>query len=225
MGKEKRRVPPPRRALETCGDAIEQIEYVRVEMLPIHLARDMRRGKRAAEGARERSPLGEQRLGVELPQRGLVVKRRKMPLHEAGLAGILPRNARGPQDRVGDEQIALDMAPPPGEELKPRLGEVRRRKGGGAPVAIQHAKAPGGRAFRSNRAKVVRGAGGLAAAENHCGLHERARQLGRHAPRPGAQNLAIAWPLDIEHEPAGRSLFAACAGSLGRQHVVSPSKT
>ena len=143
----------------------------------------------------------------------------KMPAHKTRLSGILDRKTRGLQDRVGHEQVALDMAPSPREKLETRFDGVRRWKGERATIAVQHAQAPRGHAFRSKGTEVVYGPGGLAPPENHRSLHEGTRQIRCQAPRPSAQDLAIAGPLDIEHEPAGRSLFAAGAGSLGRQHV------
>ena len=111
-----------------------------------------------------------------------------------------------PADRGWNEQITLNVALWPGEELEPGLAETNRF---GLVVAVENTQAAHIRIRLASLPEMLDRAGGLTAAENHRRGSNNALKVARHTSRPTAQNVAITWALDIENERRGNGSIAA----------------
>ena len=138
-------------------------------------------------------------LGVHVPEGGLVARGRQVLAEEPLELRVALPEAEGAAKGPGNQQVALDVAPAPGEELEAALA-VARRLGGGAVVAVEDAEGPEPRSGAAPAAKVLERALGLTPPEDHRRADDPAGQRGQQAVGPGSQDLPIPGPLDVEDD-------------------------
>jgi hypothetical protein len=94
----------------------------------------------------------QQPLRIEVDQGHLIVRGGQQLLQRALDSDVVGWRAQGPADRPGYQQVALDVAAAPGEELEPgrTVGCVPRA----AAIPIENAQPAAGRRFVEERAKV-----------------------------------------------------------------------
>jgi len=201
---------------EPALDACEEVSDVGMELLGPHHPSDAAGSNGAAERPRQGSFGSEQLLRVQLPESPLVIERGQMSPHEPIEVPVVVSDPKPPTDRVGNQQVALDVAPAPGKELQAGLGGELR---GHLAVAIQHADPAGRGAPTTHPAQVLRRTSRLASPQDHRRSLQRTVETRREPTRPRGEDVAIAGPLHVDEKPA--RIPIATVGALSKRHAAS----
>jgi hypothetical protein len=156
----------------------------------------------------------EHALGIEAPKGIFVALLGNVLAQQARQPAIAGRLIDGSRNRGGNEQIALDVTPAPGEELEARLGRFGRRLSNIVP--IEDAEGTGAGARTTESAKVFDRPGGLTAAQNDRGPEEPTRQRRHHPVRPAPKDAPVPGSLQVQYE-APRAVGGG-SGRVGMHH-------
>jgi len=207
-------------ARERRVDAVQEAVDVVVQLAPAHGPRDATRRDGSPHGARHGAVARQKPLGIHgavgpfVVGLGQVVAQRPVEPEEL-LAGV-----HGAPQGVGYQQVALDVTAPPGVDLQAGLGGAG--VGTARVVAVQHAQAAGCGRRRADTAQMLRGAVGLASAQDHRLPHRPGHGLGE-ALGPHPEDVPVAGTLHVEEEGHAVLLRTSVACGLGkRRHSGTP---
>ena len=177
------------------------VEHVGVDLAGVHRARDVDRSHRAAEQALELAAKREERLRVERAEsffgRGQFALRKKRSTRAS-----LGRQLQAATDRARHQQVALDVAPAPGEEIETRF----RRRAADAARRRRRDRARRARArsrrLRAPLRKCSAARAGWRPPRITVTASSERPSRGDIRCRPGGEQALIARAFDVEHEAA-----------------------